>query len=105
VTAFDATDCYSCALLANNLKMHIEGHRILTAGGVHGAEDTVNVVTEAYVGNRLGYDTILGSGPKDLYSFWLEFDQALTAAQRAIVERVATVMRTAHTHYLGPIEP
>lgn len=105
VTAADSTDCYTCALLANNLRMHLEAHRVLTAGGVHGAEDTVNTVSQPFVGNRLGYDTILGFGTKDLFSFWLQFDQALTADQRALVARVVEVTRTAHTRYLGTIEP
>lgn len=99
-----STDWRTAANLSGEIVRKFNSHIILTAGSVHGAADTANEVTQR-PGDALNFDTRLGGGASMPWDFWLEFDQALTAAQRTIVGQAAAAMKSAPSHYLGTIEP
>lgn len=99
-----ATGWTTAANLSGEIVRKFNAHIVVTSPAVHGAADTINEVTQR-PGDSLNFDTRLGGGDSMPWNFWLEFDQALTAAQRTDIERTAAAMKSAPSHYLGPIEP
>lgn len=99
-----ATDWRTAANLSGEVRRKFNTHIVLTAGPVHGAADTINEADQR-PGDALNFDTRLGGGASMPWDFWLQFDVALTAAQRVLVEQTADAMRAGNSHYLGTIEP
>jgi phage tail-like protein len=99
-----SSDWSSAANLCAELRRKYEAHRLLTAGAVHGSEDTVNE-DDVRPGDSLNFDTRLGGGAAMPYSFWLKFNQALTAVQEAEIALCAEAMKCERSHYLGALTP
>lgn len=99
-----ATGWTTAANLSGEIIRKFNAHIVVTSPAVHGIADTINEVTQR-PGDALNFDTRLGGGDSMPWDFWLEFDQALTTVQRTDIERTAAAMKSAPSHYLGPIEP